>query len=42
VRKRIRKKPEELKKYPERGNNLKYSVFWALRVGNYSLKSIFW
>ena len=37
VRKRIRKKLEELKKYPERGNHLKYSVFWALRVGNYRI-----
>jgi mRNA-degrading endonuclease RelE of RelBE toxin-antitoxin system len=34
VRKRIRKKLEELKQYPERGNHLRYSAFWALRVGN--------
>jgi hypothetical protein len=37
VRKRIRKKLEELKKYPERGNHLKYSAFWALRIENYRI-----
>ncbi|MGD2249710.1 MAG: type II toxin-antitoxin system RelE/ParE family toxin [Candidatus Methanofastidiosia archaeon] len=37
VRKRIRKKLEELKQYPERGNHLRYSAFWALRVGNYRI-----
>ena len=37
MRKRIRKKLEELEKYPKRGNHLKYSVFWELRVGNYKI-----
>jgi mRNA interferase RelE/StbE len=37
VRKRIRKKLEELKKYSERDNHLRYSLFWSLRVGNYRI-----
>ena len=37
MRKRIRKKLEELQKYPERGNHLRYSVFWSLRVGDYRI-----
>ncbi len=37
VGKRIRKKLEELKKYPERGNHLKYSAFWSLRIGDYRI-----
>lgn len=37
ARKRIRKKLEELRHYPERGNHLRYSLFWALRVGNYRI-----
>ncbi|MBU7011691.1 MAG: type II toxin-antitoxin system RelE/ParE family toxin [Theionarchaea archaeon] len=37
MRKRIRKKLEELQEYPERGNHLRYSVFWSLRVGDYRI-----
>lgn len=37
MRKRIRKKMEGLKQYPERGNHLRYSVFWSLRVGDYRI-----
>ena len=37
IRKRIRKKLEELQQYPERGNHLRYSVFWSLRVGDYRI-----
>jgi len=37
MRKRIRKKLEELQKYPERGNHLRYSVFRSLRVGDYRI-----
>ena len=37
MRKRIRKKLEELQKCPERGNHLRYSVFWSLRVGDYRI-----
>lgn len=35
--KRIRRKLEELKKYPERGNHLKYSAFWSLKIGDYRI-----
>lgn len=37
MRKGMRKKLEELQKYPERGNHLRYSVFWSLRVGDYRI-----
>lgn len=37
VRKRIRKKLEELKEYPKRGNHLRYSAFWSLRAGDYRI-----
>jgi len=37
VRKGIRKKLGELKQYPERGNHLKYSLLWSLKVGNYRI-----
>ena len=37
VRKRIKRKLEELQEYPERGNHLRYSVFWSLRVGDYRI-----
>ncbi len=37
VRKRIRKKLEELKQYPERGNHVRYSAFWSLRAENYRI-----
>jgi len=37
IKKRIRRKLEELQESPERGNHLKYSVFWSLRVGDYRI-----
>ena len=37
MKKRIRKKLEELQQYPERGNHLRYSEYWSLRVGDYRI-----
>ena len=35
IKKRIKQKLKELEQRPNRGEHLKYSAFWKLRIGDY-------